>query len=284
MRVSRRTGRPVERLIGLENSPGGCVKRGTIEHPKMIMLASTLACPRHAAVGILECLWHFTARYAPRGDVGKFSDDVIANAIEWKNDPKTLIEALIKCGWLEHSDKHRIVVHDWSHHADDGVNKYLKRCKDRFFDGSKPYDKGKTAARKRRASVTPSACPPEPLPLPSPEPSPSPPTPSSGARKRFDTFWTEYPRKDSKQVAVKSFEKLNPSDELFGRIIAHVRTMKASEQWTRDGGRFIPMPATYLNQKRWEDEGVAPGAVAASDGLSAFVEKQKAKEAANASR
>jgi hypothetical protein len=28
----------------------------------------------------------------------------------------------------------------------------------------------------------------------------------------------------------------------------------ASEQWRRDDGRFIPHPATWLNQRRWEDE------------------------------
>lgn len=29
---------------------------------------------------------------------------------------------------------------------------------------------------------------------------------------------------------------------------------KASEQWNREGGRFIPNPTTWLNQGRWDDE------------------------------
>ena len=29
---------------------------------------------------------------------------------------------------------------------------------------------------------------------------------------------------------------------------------KESDQWTRDDGQFIPLPATYLNQGRWKDE------------------------------
>jgi hypothetical protein len=30
-----------------------------------------------------------------------------------------------------------------------------------------------------------------------------------------------------------------------------------SAEWTKDGGQFIPHPATWLNQKRWEDEPMA---------------------------
>ena len=29
---------------------------------------------------------------------------------------------------------------------------------------------------------------------------------------------------------------------------------KDSDQWTRDDGRFIPHPATWLNGRQWEDE------------------------------
>jgi hypothetical protein len=33
-----------------------------------------------------------------------------------------------------------------------------------------------------------------------------------------------------------------------------VKVWKNSQQWTKDGGQFIPMPATWLNGRRWEDE------------------------------
>ena len=29
---------------------------------------------------------------------------------------------------------------------------------------------------------------------------------------------------------------------------------RESEQWTREGGQFIPHPSTYLNEGRWMDE------------------------------
>jgi hypothetical protein len=29
---------------------------------------------------------------------------------------------------------------------------------------------------------------------------------------------------------------------------------KGSDQWKKDDGRFIPLPTTWLNGARWEDE------------------------------
>ena len=37
-------------------------------------------------------------------------------------------------------------------------------------------------------------------------------------------------------------------------ILAGIEKQKQSAQWTKDGGQFIPHPATWLNGCRWEDE------------------------------
>ena len=37
-----------------------------------------------------------------------------------------------------------------------------------------------------------------------------------------------------------------------------VATAKTSEQWLREGGRFIPNPSTWINQGRWDDEPLPP--------------------------
>lgn len=172
------------------------MKRGTIEHPKTIELASILGLEKWGAVGILECLWHFTSRYAPQGNVGKFSDQVIADSIGWKKEPKILISALIKCNFLEIEKKYRLIVHDWSHHADDSVNKYLKRRKLRFVDGLKPFAKVATKARQRRDNFTPESRPiydqPEPLPLPEPMPTPSPKDFPYLANPKFNELWVAF--------------------------------------------------------------------------------------------
>ena len=37
-------------------------------------------------------------------------------------------------------------------------------------------------------------------------------------------------------------------------MTAAIAKQKLSDQWTKEGGQFIPHPATWLNGKRWEDE------------------------------
>ena len=72
--------------------------------------------------------------------------------------------------------------------------------------------------------------------------------------RRFEKFWSEYPRRVNKQAARKAFDKLKPTDELLATMTAAIAKQKLSDQWTKDGGQFIPHPATWLNGKRWEDE------------------------------
>lgn len=65
----------------------------------------------------------------------------------------------------------------------------------------------------------------------------------------FASFWRAYPRKVGKQAAEKAFAKVNvPLDVLLNAIDKQAKT----EQW-RDV-KYIPHPATWLNQGRWEDE------------------------------
>ena len=74
---------------------------------------------------------------------------------------------------------------------------------------------------------------------------------------RFTVFWTAYPRKDAKakaKAAWAKLEELEMDSALFQRIDEALAAQKKCEQWQREGGRYIPMAATWLNQRRWEDE------------------------------
>lgn len=70
----------------------------------------------------------------------------------------------------------------------------------------------------------------------------------------FDRFWAVYPRKVGKKDAVKAWNKLKPDETLTLQIIEGVERWKLSTQWTKDGGQYIPYPATFLNGERWKDE------------------------------
>ena len=71
----------------------------------------------------------------------------------------------------------------------------------------------------------------------------------------FLVFWSLYPKKTGKQEALRVWNRIQqPSQELLDRILQSVREQKTSEDWTKEGGRFIPHPKTWLNQGRWDDE------------------------------
>lgn len=74
-----------------------------------------------------------------------------------------------------------------------------------------------------------------------------PPKPPSGA---FERFWSAYPKKVGKQAALSAYKKVKVPVET---LISAVEAQKTSAQWTKDNGQYIPNPATWLNQGRWED-------------------------------
>lgn len=76
---------------------------------------------------------------------------------------------------------------------------------------------------------------------------------TSSDNEDFDAFWKVYPRKVGKKDAKKAFEKALKSTDAETMIRA-VIAQKSSGQWTRDNGQYIPNPATWLNQGRWDDE------------------------------
>lgn len=70
---------------------------------------------------------------------------------------------------------------------------------------------------------------------------------------KFDEFYNLYPKKRAKKKAIESWMKLKMDNDLFNKIIESLRHDINSEDWNKEGGQFIPLPATWLNQERWED-------------------------------
>jgi hypothetical protein len=68
----------------------------------------------------------------------------------------------------------------------------------------------------------------------------------------FQVFWTQYPRKVAKRAAQASWNRLNELDqkEALDALVNHLKYWKLKET----SKEFIPHPATWLNQGRWEDE------------------------------
>lgn len=70
----------------------------------------------------------------------------------------------------------------------------------------------------------------------------------------FEEFWKAYPkcfRKVDKKGCKAKFVRIKNLKELFPEIMASLEVQKRSTQWNENDGKFIPMPATWINQERW---------------------------------
>ena len=72
--------------------------------------------------------------------------------------------------------------------------------------------------------------------------------------KNFNEFWSIYPKKASKKEALKAYTKLSKSKSLPDNLLDIIKQWCNNEAWKKENGKFIPYPATWLNQERWNDE------------------------------
>jgi len=71
---------------------------------------------------------------------------------------------------------------------------------------------------------------------------------------RFGEFWIAYPKKKSKGDAEKAWKAIKPDEDLIGKILDSLRQATRSKGWTKESGKYVPYPATWLRAKGWEDE------------------------------
>jgi hypothetical protein len=134
------------------------MKSGALTSIKFMKLKRGLKLPQWQAVGLLESLWQVACGNAPQGDIGKLSNEDIAASIEWDECPDELIEQLTHCGWLEKSDEHRLIIHDWHDHAPNYIRGGLAKAKKQFLTLNDEEIEAKVQARvqaKVQAKVEP---------------------------------------------------------------------------------------------------------------------------------
>ena len=76
----------------------------------------------------------------------------------------------------------------------------------------------------------------------------------------FETFWSAYPKKVGKDAAAKAYARRKVGRALLDAMLAAVDRQRTGPDWTKDGGQYIPNPATWLNEGRWMDEDDGRGA------------------------
>ena len=78
-------------------------------------------------------------------------------------------------------------------------------------------------------------------------------TKTSPFADEFAQFWEAYPLKTKKLEARKAWAKCHPP---LREVLSTLKWQTTSEKWTKDEGKFIPHPTTWLNSGMWEDEPV----------------------------
>jgi hypothetical protein len=78
------------------------------------------------------------------------------------------------------------------------------------------------------------------------------PLPPKG-ESSFDEFWKSYPKKVGKKAAQKAWSKAKDKPPIDS-ILKAISKQRQSDSWQRDGGQYIPNPATWINEGRWDDE------------------------------
>lgn len=70
----------------------------------------------------------------------------------------------------------------------------------------------------------------------------------------FDEWWKHFPRKDGKADARKAWSQVSKLGHLSDDVIAGTKAYAMLWKERGTDRSFIPMPATFLRGKRWQDE------------------------------
>lgn len=222
----------------------------------------------------LVTFWGTVAEQVPNGALNGWSTEDIEDAAGWDGESGVFFAALVESEFLDETES-GYYPHDWHEHqpwvvgaeerSESARKAGLASAEARRNKAARSADVQRTVddpltirstdAQRKLNPRTPS---PSPSPLPSPKPEEPPHIPPGGGVRQadalFELFWQAYPKKIGKDAARKAFAKRRPSRTMTEIMIAAVEQQMSSPQWARDGGQFIPHPATWLNQGRWEDD------------------------------
>lgn len=251
-------------------------------HKKFLTLVARLQIPEVYVRGHMEYLWESANA---TGDP-VFSDEAMVEAAaSWNGEPGAFCDALIGVRLLDKTPSGEYEIHDYWHHCPEYIAKRAAREAQRQARGDtvssvrklagergmrsrwgslKCENQNESDNKRRKMAATcykiiTNGGPPTPTPTPTPredqdQPPQSPPLGKNDIEQRFDAFWAEYPKRVGKGAARKSWAKIRPGEKMTQKIIESVKACKKTEQWKKERGQFIPMPATWLNQQRWEDD------------------------------
>lgn len=217
-------------------------------------LIRVLDMPRPHVRGYLETMWDVAHECG--NPFFACAEDVEA-AAEWEGKPGALFAALVACGWID-ADGSGWSIHDYWDHAPEYVRK--RRFRELQRQNTGDTLNGTADNGGQRTTTAENGKPPTPTPSPTPThllQSQDLPKASPVGGKRvdeFEMFWHDYPRKVARGRAEKAWKATAKVRPALDSILSSIARAKLSDQWSKDGGTFIPHPATWLNAQGWADE------------------------------
>jgi len=210
------------------------------EDPAVYRIARLTSLDRLSVVGRLYAFWAWADKHAVDGRVDGGSsadvDDIVSH--------EGFADAMVKVNWLEVGDEYLAIPKHDRHNGESAKERSLKNARQARWREKKdevpstqPSTKPSTREEKRR------------------EEKKNTPLPPAGGCKRFEEFWTAWPKSDRKQDKVKCADKWRRGglDDQAEAILSDLDRRKGGRKWREADGQYIEAPLTYLNGKRWED-------------------------------
>lgn len=204
--------------------------------PKFALAQRRLKEPDAHLLGHLEFMW---AAANECGEPVFRSAEQVEAAARWDGEEGLFALTLSKDGsnFLDAKDDGTYEIHDFWHHCPDYVRKRRSREQERQLS----KDNGGQRLVSDRSTAD-NGRPPTPTPTPTPTHKKTP-----SAHPGFDEFYQAYPRHQGKADAFKAWNSTKPD----------LPTVLTALEWQRQNWtdpKYVPLPATYLRGRRWEDE------------------------------
>lgn len=214
-------------------------------HPKLHKLARVLHVSKPCAIGYLHYLWWWAVDYAPDGVLTRFDALDIAIGGEWEGEAEVFVDGLVRAGFLDKTEGNDLIIHDWDTYAGKLIERRernAERMREARAEQKETRAPNVQRTHRARAGL----------------PNLTKPNQTKGvhAQAAFDRFWAVYPKKRAKDRAASMWDRIKPDEQTVEEIIAAVEAQKVSRDWTKDGGQYIPYPATWLHDGGWKDGGV----------------------------
>ena len=70
----------------------------------------------------------------------------------------------------------------------------------------------------------------------------------------FEMFYSAYPKKRAREDALKAWGQGHIQPDDLKKLLPAIAAQKKTEDWRKDKGKYIPLPASWIRGKRWNDE------------------------------